>query len=90
LTSKTVNRQASIGQSFAQARRSTGRASVLEAGTFRRRITSQADDEWGSKNRIAFEEIKPGFDRWTLYDNSVDKRDQFWLNLPSLGDRARS
>jgi dephospho-CoA kinase len=37
-------------------------------------ITSQADDEWGSKNRRAFEELKPRFDRWTQYDNSVDGR----------------
>jgi hypothetical protein len=35
-------------------------------------ITSQADDEWGSKNRKAFEELKPRFDQWSRYDNSVD------------------
>jgi hypothetical protein len=35
-------------------------------------ITFQADPEWGSKNRKAFEELKPRFDQWRRYDNSVD------------------
>jgi predicted kinase len=35
-------------------------------------ITFQADPEWGSKNRKAFEELKLRFDQWRRYDNSVD------------------
>lgn len=33
---------------------------------------SQADSQWGSRNRRTFEELKSGFDSWTLFDNSVD------------------
>jgi Zeta toxin len=35
-------------------------------------ITSQADAEWGSKNRRAFEELKPSFSQWSRYENSAD------------------
>jgi predicted kinase len=35
-------------------------------------ITSQADPEWGSKNRRAFEEEKPSFGQWSRYENSGD------------------
>jgi predicted kinase len=38
-------------------------------------ITGQADDDWGSKNRKTFEELKPRFDDWTIFDNGVDDRD---------------
>ena len=38
-------------------------------------ITSQADEDWGSKNRKTFEELKPRFDGWTMFDNGVDDRD---------------
>jgi Zeta toxin len=38
-------------------------------------ITGQADEEWGSKNRRTFEELKPRFDGWTIFDNGVDDRD---------------
>jgi predicted kinase len=34
-------------------------------------ITSQADPEWGSKNRRAFEELKPSFSQWDRYVNSA-------------------
>jgi predicted kinase len=37
-------------------------------------IRAQADPEWGSVNRKAFEILKPMFDKWSLYDNSVDGR----------------
>jgi predicted ABC-type ATPase len=37
-------------------------------------IRLQSDDEWGSKNRKAFEAVKPSCDTWKLYDNSVDNR----------------
>ena len=35
-------------------------------------IRSQGDDEWGSKNRRTFEEIKERFAYWVVYDNSAD------------------
>jgi hypothetical protein len=35
-------------------------------------ITSQADPDWGSKNRRAFEELKPSFSQWSRYGNSAD------------------
>jgi predicted kinase len=35
-------------------------------------ITSQADPEWGSKNRRAFEELKPSFSQWSRYGNSAE------------------
>jgi predicted ABC-type ATPase len=38
-------------------------------------ITSQADEQWGSKNRKTFEEVKHHFDAWTMFDNGVDDRD---------------
>jgi predicted kinase len=37
-------------------------------------IRSQADPEYGSVNRRAFEEAKPLLDAWVIYDNSVDGR----------------
>jgi Zeta toxin len=49
-------------------------------------ITSQADDEWGSKNRRAFEELKPRFDRWTQFDNSVDGRNPVLAETSSRDD----
>ena len=36
---------------------------------------AQVDDEWGSKNRRNFEQMKHKFDAWSLYDNSVDGRE---------------
>lgn len=38
-------------------------------------ITAQADEEWGSKNRKTFEEVKHRFDAWTIFDNGVDGRE---------------
>jgi predicted kinase len=37
-------------------------------------IQAQADDDWGSKNRMHFETVKDRFSSWALYDNSVDGR----------------
>ncbi|HEU5416259.1 MAG TPA: zeta toxin family protein [Streptosporangiaceae bacterium] len=37
-------------------------------------ITSRIDDQRGSQNRQIFEELKPRFSRWTLFDNGVDGR----------------
>ena len=54
-------------------------------------ITSQADEEWGSTNRRAFEELKPRFDRWTQYDNSIDGREPVLVETGSRDDsRERS
>jgi Zeta toxin len=38
-------------------------------------ITSRADEHWGSQNRRTFEDLKPRFDQWILFDNGVDHRD---------------
>jgi predicted ABC-type ATPase len=38
-------------------------------------IRAQADTEFGSVNRQAFEALKNRFDEWSVYDNSVDHRD---------------
>lgn len=38
-------------------------------------IEAQADADWGSRNRRTFEQVKPGFDDWAIYDNSVPGRD---------------
>jgi predicted ABC-type ATPase len=46
-------------------------------------IRAQADDEFGSVNRKAFETVKDRFDEWSVYDNSVYDRD------PVLMDRGR-
>jgi predicted kinase len=35
---------------------------------------SQADPDWGSRNRRTFEQVKPKLDAWLLCDNSVDGR----------------
>ena len=35
-------------------------------------IPEDADPVWGSVNRKTFEEVKPSFDRWSVYDNSAD------------------
>jgi len=37
-------------------------------------IRSQADSEYGSINRRAFESAKPLLDEWVIFDNSVDDR----------------
>lgn len=42
-------------------------------------IRANADPTWGSVNRGVFEELKPQFDRWRIYDNSVDGRDPVLL-----------
>jgi predicted kinase len=37
-------------------------------------IGSQADPDWGSRNRRTFEQVKPQLDAWLRCDNSVDGR----------------
>jgi hypothetical protein len=46
-------------------------------------IGSQADPDWGSRNRATFEQVKPQLDAWSLCDNSVDGR------APVLVDSGR-
>ena len=36
--------------------------------------TKLADETYGSVNRRVFEEVKHNFDRWSVYDNSVNGR----------------
>jgi hypothetical protein len=38
-------------------------------------IHGQQGPDGRSLNRKVFEELKPEFDRWLMYDNSVDGRD---------------
>ena len=49
-------------------------------------ITAQADDQWGSKNRRTFEELKPHFGRWIRFDNGVDDRDPIRAETSSHDD----
>jgi predicted kinase len=37
-------------------------------------IRAQADEEFGSANRKVFEQVKPEFNPWRIYDNSIDGR----------------
>jgi predicted ABC-type ATPase len=37
-------------------------------------IRMQFDEDWQSRNRKTFEEVKSSFDGWSRYDNSVDHR----------------
>lgn len=37
-------------------------------------IRAHADTDFGSTNRATFEAVKGGFDRWRLFDNSIDGR----------------
>jgi predicted kinase len=37
-------------------------------------IGSQAEPDWGSRNRRTFEQVKPQLDAWLRFDNSVDGR----------------
>lgn len=48
-------------------------------------IRGHADEEWGSLNRRNFEAVKPLFDKWALYDNSVDGRRPVLVDSSDLG-----
>jgi hypothetical protein len=37
-------------------------------------IRAHADTDFGSTNRATFEAVKGGFNRWRLFDNSIDGR----------------
>ena len=47
-------------------------------------ILDHADSAWGSCNRRNFEQLKPRFDGWRVYDNSVDG------GVPVLSDSYRA
>jgi predicted kinase len=51
-------------------------------------IRSQADEEFGSVNRKVFEQVKAEFNRWRIYDNSVDGRAAVLVS-ESSGDEDR-
>jgi predicted kinase len=36
-------------------------------------IFAQADATWGTQNRRTFEDLKPQFNQWVIYDNSIDE-----------------
>jgi hypothetical protein len=48
-------------------------------------IEAQADPEWGSRNRRAFEQVKPRFTGWAIYDNLVTGRDPEYRARPRRG-----
>jgi hypothetical protein len=50
-------------------------------------IRANADATWGSVNRGVFEELKPQFDKWKLYDNSVDGRVPVLLASSEVSER---
>jgi predicted ABC-type ATPase len=50
-------------------------------------IRANAEATWGSVNRAAFEELKPQFDKWKLYDNSVDGRGPMLLESSDGSER---
>ncbi|MGH3404428.1 MAG: zeta toxin family protein [Streptosporangiaceae bacterium] len=47
---------------------------------------AQADEDWGSQNRRAFEEVKHRFDHWSRYDNSVDRRSPLLVESSPTSD----
>jgi predicted kinase len=49
----------------------------------------QADAQWGSRNRRAFEELKSRFDEWTRFDNGVDDRDPVLVAVGSRDPEER-
>lgn len=50
-------------------------------------IRAQADSEWGSGNRRAFEHVKARFTDWAVYDNSVTGRDPQLIQTAYRGKR---
>lgn len=69
-----------VGVQRSEARHRAGhdsyRAGLGQGGRFvpAEVIRSQADPEWGSRNRKTFEQVKPQLDAWLRCDNSVDGR----------------
>lgn len=52
-------------------------------------IRRQADEDWGSKNRRTFELMKDRFDKWSVYDNSVEGRAPRLLESTSPTTRSK-
>ncbi|WP_141584426.1 zeta toxin family protein [Actinomadura sp. WMMA1423] len=52
-------------------------------------IRSNEDPEWGSANRRTFERVKDKFDKWAIYDNSVDGRDPVLVDSSDKDDENR-
>jgi hypothetical protein len=55
-------------------------------------IREQADPEWGTKHRAAFESMRDRFADWTVYDDSVDGRPPqrvYGKNDPDLVQRTQ-
>jgi predicted ABC-type ATPase len=50
-------------------------------------IRANTDSTWGSVNRAVFEDLKPQFDSWKLYDNSVDGRGSVILESSDVAER---
>lgn len=50
-------------------------------------IRAQADEQYGSRNRRAFESVKDDFDSWTMYDNSVRGRPAVVIDRDRRGDQ---
>ncbi len=46
----------------------------------------QADPQWGSKNRRTFEDLKPCFDKWARFDNSVDHHNAVLVEASPYND----
>jgi hypothetical protein len=46
----------------------------------REAIEAQADPDWDSQNRRTFEEVKPRFVDWAVYDNSATGRDPVFID----------
>jgi predicted ABC-type ATPase len=67
-----------ISQTRSEARHRTGYEEYLagkgEGGRFvpEELIGENADPVWGSVNRKTFEAVKHRFERWSVYDNSID------------------
>ncbi len=51
-------------------------------------IRSQADPVWGSVNRRNFEEVKHRFNKWMIYDNSVDGRGPVLVESGQLEEKT--
>lgn len=49
-------------------------------------IRGQWDEDFGTKNRKAFEMVKDRFDDWAIYDNSVDGRPPVLVDRKAAGD----
>ena len=81
------------GRAYAQARHRHGLEDYRDGEGLGGRyvpphvIRANADATWGSVNRGVFEDVKPQFDSWKLYDNSVDGRGPVLLESSDGSER---